>query len=98
VDLGEKGGRAWGGGSKREVVVRGKERRLDGGVVAPEQVVQLVEVGDEDRDQAAVGRRSVAVQEAVEVAEVGVVGEQDLLGRDERGGEEGESCELRGGA
>jgi hypothetical protein len=93
VDRGEKGERAWGGGSEWEVVVRGKEPRLDGGVVAAEQIVQLVEVGDEDRDQGAMGRRSLAMQDAVEVAELGVVSEQHLLGRDERGVEEGRSSE-----
>src|SRR5829696_1763990 len=98
VDLAEKGGRARDGGSKREVVVGGKERRADGGVVSSEQIVQLVEVGDEDRDQGAIGRRSFAVKDAIEIAEIGVVGEQHLLGRDERGVEDGERRELGCGA
>jgi hypothetical protein len=94
VDWGEKGERARDGGLKREVVVRSEECSPDGEVVASEQKVQLVEVGDEDRDEGIVGRRSLPVKDAIQLAEVGVVGEQRLLGGNERGVEDGERCEL----
>src|SRR4051794_35986035 len=98
VDRAEKGGGVRDGGSEEDGVARGEEGCPDGDVVAPEQMVQLVEGGDEDRDEGAVGRRSFAVKDAIEIPEVGVVRQQHLLGGDERGVEDGERGELGCGA
>lgn len=84
-------------GESGTVVQNGKSslavRGADGEVVGPEQVVQLVEAGDEDGDEGAVRRRGVTVERTVEWLETRVMGEQHFLSGDESRVEDGERGE-----
>jgi hypothetical protein len=92
-----RGGRERDGGSEGEIVVGFGEGGVDGDLVASEEGLELVEVGEEEGDQEAFLIGVEGVVDGLGVG-LGAVCEQGVTGGGEGGVEDGEGGQLRGGA